>query len=165
MTNPPVPPPNFNRNAFLQYMSQQFSTQQYSSSTPEYDTFYRPIISEDQTGSIPDFETNVSPPADVNGSVPPADANGSVPPVSVEDLLIAPGRETLKYLHPKVERGAIWFKRDPYGVITKSILRMQKTDVKPACLTYRSLPPETKKRWFQAFAQEFNWDPIITKIV
>ncbi|XP_010515584.1 PREDICTED: uncharacterized protein LOC104791401 [Camelina sativa] len=128
MTNPPIPPPNFNRNAFLQYVSQQFS-----SSTPEFDTFYRPFISEDPRGSIPDSETNA------NGSVPPADANGSVPPASVEDLLIAPGRETLKYLHPKVQRGAIWFKRDPYGVITKSILRMQKTDVKNGNATKRNL--------------------------
>ncbi|XP_010485919.1 PREDICTED: uncharacterized protein LOC104764156 [Camelina sativa] len=42
---------------------------------------------------------------------------------------------------------------------------MLKSDLPKPYPTYRSLPLEIKKRWFRAFAQEFNWDPNITEYV
>ncbi|XP_024007965.1 uncharacterized protein LOC112083970 [Eutrema salsugineum] len=141
-------------------------------SREEFDRFVREHgpFTPDDTPSFLQFETFMSQrtrrsPQRPSSSNAETQASAHTTTATVDDLLDAPGRHLLTQLHPKLEGGATWFKRDSTGKITKSILRMMKTDLKKAYPTYRKLPIEHKDRWFRAFAREFHWDKSITVIV
>ncbi|KAL0844383.1 hypothetical protein Bca101_017629 [Brassica carinata] len=69
----------------------------------------------------------------------------------VDDLLGAPGRESLTVLDPLRRGRATWFKHDK-GKISNAILKMMKSELPGAYPTYNHLPRDVKTRWFRAFA-------------
>ncbi|KAH0916188.1 hypothetical protein HID58_030634 [Brassica napus] len=95
-------------------------------------------------------------------STPPTAAH--IPQMTVDDLLGAPGRESLTVLDPLRRGNATWFKHDN-GKISKAILKMMKSDLPGPYPTYKHLPRDAKTRWFRAFAQQFTWEPSITETV
>lgn len=87
------------REDFLRYCA-QYGTG-FSSSTPDFDEplgFMRPPT------PLP-ARSQLNPEATSTGSEPGAASNSQF---SVDDLLKTPGRNLLRYLHPKLEGGAIW---------------------------------------------------------
>ncbi|CAN6900580.1 hypothetical protein Bca4012_093362 [Brassica carinata] len=116
------------------------------------------------------FETYFSQPNPANTnfrdipstSTPPTAAY--IPQMTVDDLLGAPGRESLTVLDPLRRGNATWFKHDN-GKISKAILKMMKSDLPGPYPTYKHLPRDVKTRWFRAFAQQFTWEPSITETV
>ncbi|CAN7090374.1 unnamed protein product [Brassica rapa subsp. narinosa] len=103
------------------------------------------------------FETYFSQPNPANTnfrdipstSTPPTAAH--IPQMTVDDLLGAPGRESLTVLDPLRRGNATWFKHDN-GKISKAILKMMKSDLPGPYPTYKHLPRDAKTRWFRAFA-------------
>ncbi|VYS48206.1 unnamed protein product [Arabidopsis thaliana] len=62
--------------------------------------------------------------------------------MTIEDFVRQPGRQHLPRLHPEEENGATWFGLD--SGITKSILRIFKTQLDQPWPTYENVDPETK---------------------
>ncbi|KAF8105759.1 hypothetical protein N665_0156s0013 [Sinapis alba] len=107
--------------------------------------------------SLQGFETYFSQPNPANTnfrdipstSTTPTAAH--IPQMTVDDLLGAPGRESLTVLNPLRRGRATWFKHDK-GKILKAILKMMKSDLPGPYPTYKHLPGDAKTRWFRAFA-------------
>ncbi|CAL9217991.1 unnamed protein product, partial [Arabidopsis halleri] len=78
-------------------------------------------------------------------------------------LVSQPGRQHIPRLHPKEENGGTWFGLE--NGITKSILRIFKTQVAKPFPTYGDVDPDTKLTWFKSFAQDFNWEPGLSNRV
>ncbi|CAL9248531.1 unnamed protein product, partial [Arabidopsis halleri] len=83
--------------------------------------------------------------------------------MTIEDFVSQPGRQHIPRLHPKEENGATWFNLE--NGITKSILRIFKTQLGKPFPTYGDVDPDTKLTWFKSFAQDFNWEPGLSKRV
>ncbi|KAH0877510.1 hypothetical protein HID58_064904 [Brassica napus] len=142
------------REQFLQFLQQN----PLSDGTPIY------------VDSFQGFETYYSQLNQANINVTNIPSTSSTPAaaptphMTVDDLLGAPGRESLTVLDPLRRGRATWFKYDK-GKISKAILKMMKSDLPGAYPTYNHLPRDVKTRWFRAFAQQFDWERSITETV
>ncbi|CAL9238706.1 unnamed protein product, partial [Arabidopsis halleri] len=83
--------------------------------------------------------------------------------MTIEEFVSQPGRQNIPRLHPKEENGGTWFGLE--NGITKFILRIFKTQLAKPFPTYGDVDPDTKLTWFKSFAQDFNWEPGLSKRV
>ncbi|CAF1925726.1 unnamed protein product [Brassica oleracea] len=117
------------REQFLQFLQQN----PLSDGTPIY------------VDSFQGFETYYSQLNQANINVTNIPSTSSTPAaaptphMTVDDLLGAPGRESLTVLDPLRRGRATWFKYDK-GKISKAILKMMKSDLPGAYPTYNHLP-------------------------
>nr|VDD62005.1 unnamed protein product [Brassica oleracea] len=142
------------REQFLQFLQQNplsDGTPIYVDSFQGFETYYSQLN-----------QANINVTNIPSTSTTPAAA--PTPHMTVDDLLGAPGRESLTVLDPLRRGRATWFKYDK-GKISKAILKMMKSDLPRAYPTYNHLPRDVKTCWFRAFAQQFDWERSITETV
>ncbi|KAL0720406.1 hypothetical protein Bca4012_035005 [Brassica carinata] len=132
------------REDFLRYLQQNpigDGTPSYVDSFQGFETYF----------SQPNHFSQLNP-ANINVTNIPSTSTtpavATIPHMTVDDLLVAPGRESLTVLDPLRRGRATWFKYD-----------------KAAYPTYNHLPRDVKTRWFRAFAQQFHWEKSITETV
>ncbi|CAA7029817.1 unnamed protein product [Microthlaspi erraticum] len=164
--SPPLPPvfqDTITREDFDRFMSQE--RHGYESSTPNFtiDDLARCISQPLPQHNHGSRSSRDDGPSNTDGLE--AEESTVETLCSVDHILQAPGRTNMRRLHPDCVGKDIWFRRDKTGRIVKQLLKMLKSDIPHPYPTYNSLPMEVKNWWFQAFAQEFNWDPSITEMV
>lgn len=104
-----------------------------------------------------------SPQIEMDDVPVPNAPNNPVDLMTLDELLLAPGRSDLPKLHPKRVNGAGWFEYTKG--ITKSIKNIMENDFPVAAPNWTLLSSDTKDRWFKAFAQKYNWDYCHTTLV
>ncbi|CAN7002882.1 unnamed protein product [Brassica oleracea var. botrytis] len=117
------------REQFLQFLQQNTlsdGTPIYVDSLQGFETYYSQLN-----------QANINVTNIPSTSTTPAAA--PTPHMTVDDLLGAPGRESLTLLDPLRRGRATWFKYDK-GKISKAILKMMKSDLPSAYPTYNHLP-------------------------
>ncbi|WZZ66256.1 hypothetical protein YC2023_077626 [Brassica napus] len=132
------------REQFLQFLQQNplsDGTPIYVDSFQGFETYYSQLN-----------QANINVTNIPSTSTTPAAA--PTPHMTVDDLLGAPGRESLTVLDPLRRGRATWFKYDK-GKISKAILKMMKSDLPRAYPTYNHLPRD----------QQFDWERSITETV
>ncbi|KAL0685157.1 hypothetical protein Bca4012_052005 [Brassica carinata] len=133
------------REQFLQFLQQNTlsdGTPIYVDSLQGFETYYSQLN-----------QANINVTNIPSTSTTPAAA--PTPHMTVDDLLGAPGRESLTLLDPLRRGRATWFKYDK-GKISKAILKMMKSDLPSAYPTYNHLPRDVKTRWFRAFTVTYE---------
>ncbi|KAF3564215.1 hypothetical protein DY000_02016709 [Brassica cretica] len=82
--------------------------------------------------------------------------------MTIKELVRQLGRESLPFLDPYMQiTNSTWFGESGNG-ITKSFLRMEYNTLDHGYPTYFDLPDAECELWFHQFAQEFNWDSLLT---
>ncbi|CAH8277450.1 unnamed protein product [Arabidopsis lyrata] len=80
--------------------------------------------------------------------------------MTLDQLLRAPGRDKLKKIDPSRMNGTTWYRFDKG--FTKIIKKIMESDFSEPAPNITSVSGDTKKCWFKAFAQNFNWDYGLT---
>ncbi|CAD5333034.1 unnamed protein product [Arabidopsis thaliana] len=76
--------------------------------------------------------------------------------LTLDELLISPGRSHLKRLHPNRPPGTLWFGED--GEVAASVRSIFERDFKEPHANWTQTPSKVIDRWFETFAQTYNWD-------
>ncbi|CAN6801789.1 unnamed protein product, partial [Brassica oleracea] len=133
------------REQFLQFLQQN----PLSDGTPIYvDSFQGSETYYSQLNQPNINVTNIPSTSSTPAAAP-------TPHMTVDDLLGAPGRESLNILDPLRCGRATWFKYDK-GKISKAILKMMKSDLPGAYPMYNHLPRDVKGSYLLSLFDELT---------
>uniref|UniRef100_A0A1J3EU99 Putative transposase-like protein n=1 Tax=Noccaea caerulescens TaxID=107243 RepID=A0A1J3EU99_NOCCA len=107
-----------------------------------------------------------SPPRNANSQNSQNSASNSAPrtQMTIDELLVQPGRSRIRKLHPERLDGATWF-RAKRNRTSKAIMKMFQTQLHTAYEKYSDIPQSVKESWFRSFTQFYNWEPELTPLV
>ncbi|VVB11707.1 unnamed protein product [Arabis nemorensis] len=87
--------------------------------------------------------------------------------MTLEDLLLSPGRQNMLKLVPPSDNAQAesdaWFSLN--HTVTGQIREIMEADFGGLYYNMTNTPLEVQRRWFKSFAQRFNWDIIHTEII
>ncbi|CAE6193051.1 unnamed protein product [Arabidopsis arenosa] len=83
--------------------------------------------------------------------------------LTIEELLESPGRQSLTRLDPNRPPGTLWFDID--GSVAATVRSIFERDFKEPHANWTQTPEPVINRWFETFAQMYNWDRSINQRV
>uniref|UniRef100_A0A1J3J374 Putative transposase-like protein n=1 Tax=Noccaea caerulescens TaxID=107243 RepID=A0A1J3J374_NOCCA len=125
----------------------------------------RPSVSATATQPPPQIATSHNSP-NCQNSASQASASNSAPraQMTLDELLMQPGRGNIRKLRPAKLDGATWF-RAKRNRTSKAIMKMIQTQLKDAYEKYSDIPTTVKDSWFRSFTQFYNWEPELSPLV
>uniref|UniRef100_A0A1J3H1B2 Putative transposase-like protein n=1 Tax=Noccaea caerulescens TaxID=107243 RepID=A0A1J3H1B2_NOCCA len=132
---------------------------------PQIATSHTPSVSATATQQPPPIATSHNSPNSQNPASQ-ASASNSTPrtQLTIEEVLVQPGRGNIRKLHPEKLDGATWF-RARRNRTSKAITKMIQTQLPKAYETYSDMPQHLRDSWFRSFTQFYNWSPELTPLV
>ncbi|KAG7551462.1 putative transposase Ptta/En/Spm plant [Arabidopsis thaliana x Arabidopsis arenosa] len=107
------------------------------------------------------------PPSNPNSPNPSHSATqapiGRLNDLTLEELLDSPGRQSLQRLDPNRPPGTLWFDID--GSVAASVRKIFERDFKEPHANWTQTPDAVVNRWYETFAQMYNWDRSINQRV
>ncbi|XP_010511218.1 PREDICTED: uncharacterized protein LOC104787346 [Camelina sativa] len=115
-----------------------------------------PVIQDNRQGTSPVVEDHL-PPQHSTSRV--NDVSPQTSSFTLEELLASPGRASLQKLDPKRPPGTLWFAQDPQ--VAATVRAIFERDFKEVHANWTQTPGAVVNRWFETFAQTYNWDHSI----
>ncbi|KAG7583677.1 Phosphoribosyltransferase C-terminal [Arabidopsis suecica] len=112
----------------------------------------------------PPFNPNTPNPSNPNSPNPSHSATQpALNSLTLDELLDSPGRASLKRLDPRRPPGTLWFDDDP--AVAGTVRSIFERDFKEPHANWTQTPEPVVNRWYETFAQVYNWDRSINKRV
>ncbi|KAG7578229.1 putative transposase Ptta/En/Spm plant [Arabidopsis thaliana x Arabidopsis arenosa] len=119
-----------------------------------------PASQNQQAGLSPPPSNQNSPNPSHSATHPPT---GRLNDLTLEELLDSPGRQSLQRLDPNRPPGTLWFDIDVS--VAASVRKIFERDFKEPHANWTQTPDAVVNRWYETFAQMYNWDKSINERV